>query len=85
MPRNLVHHSARLHIQVPSELKNKLIHYAELEGKKVSLLVRESLEDKLREIERKQFEERMKQAYLDLAEENMEISEDFQHVDSENL
>jgi hypothetical protein len=56
-----------------------------MEGKKVSLLVRETLEDKLREFDKKQFDGKMKQAYLDLAAENLEISENFKHSDSENL
>jgi hypothetical protein len=37
------------------------------------MLVRESIEEKLNRIEKKKFEEGMKRAYLDLAQENKEI------------
>jgi hypothetical protein len=49
------------------------------------VLVRESIEEKLNQIEKDVFEEKMKRAYLDLAHENLEISNDFQFVDAENL
>jgi ribosomal protein L29 len=55
-----------------------------LQGKKVSVLVRESIEEKLKQIEKKIFEERMKQAYLGLAQENLEISREFKYVDTEH-
>jgi hypothetical protein len=49
------------------------------------VLVRESIEEKLNQIEKDIFEEKMKRAYLDLADENLEISNVFQFVDAENL
>ena len=55
------------------------------QGKKVSTLVRESIEEKLEQIEKKIFEEKMKCAYRELAQENLKISEDFKYVDTENL
>ena len=75
----------RLSIQIPSELKNKLSQLSVFQGKKVSVLVRESIEEKLEEIEKVILEEKMKQAYQALAQENLKISEDFKYVDSENL
>ena len=48
-------------------------------------MVRESIEEKIKQTEKRMFEEEMKQAYLDLAQENLEISKDFEHIDAENL
>ena len=75
----------RLNIQISEELKSKLADFSAFQGKKVSVLVRESIEEKLADIEKKIFEEKMKCAYQALAQEHMEISEDFKYVDSENL
>ena len=75
----------RLNIQITSEVKSKLTELSAFQGKKVSALVRESIEEKLEEIEKKIFEEKMKCAYQELAQENLKISEDFKYVDSENL
>jgi len=49
------------------------------------LVVRESIEEKLKQIDKKIFEEKMKTAYKELAQENLKISEDFRYVDAENL
>ena len=75
----------RLNVQISSELKNRLVQVSKSQGKKVSMLVRESIEEKLNRIEKKKFEEGMKRAYLDLAQENKEIVNDFKFVDAENL
>jgi predicted DNA-binding protein len=75
----------RLNVQISSELKVKLSQLSAFQGKKVSALVRESIEEKLDEIEKKIFEDKMKSAYQALAQENLRISEDFKYVDSENL
>ena len=75
----------RLNVQISSELKARLSHLSGFQGKKISALVRESIEEKLDKIEKKMFEEEMKSAYLALAQENLKISEDFEYVDSENL
>ena len=85
MQQNLQHKKVRLNVQISSELKNKLSQLSTLQGKKVSTLVRESIEEKLDQIEEKMFEEKMKRAYQELAQENLKISEDFKYVDSENL
>ena len=75
----------RLNVQISSELKNKLTELSVFQGKRVSTLVRESIAEKLENIEKKIFEEKMKCAYQSLAQENLKISEDFKYVDSENL
>lgn len=77
--------TTRLNIQISFELKNKLSRLSALQGKKMSTLVRESLEEKIEQLEKKIFEEKMKHAYQELAQENLEISEDFKYVDTENL
>jgi predicted DNA-binding protein len=85
MQHNLASDKARLNIQIPSELKERLSRLSAVRRKKVSVLVRESIEEKLKQFENEMFEEKMKQAYLDLARENIEISEDFRHSDAENI
>ena len=75
----------RLNVQISYELKSKLSQLSALQGKKVSTLVRESIEEKVAQIDKKIFEEKMKCAYQELAQENLKISEDFKYIDSENL
>jgi predicted DNA-binding protein len=75
----------RINIQLPSEIKDKLFHASSRQGKKVSAFVRESIEEKLLQLDRQVFEERMKVAYQELAEENLHISEEFKFSDVENL
>jgi len=76
---------SRINIQIPGETRDKLAEVASLQGKKISALVRESIEEKIRRIERELFEEKMKTAYEGLSKENTRISEDFKYADSENL
>ena len=85
MQPNLQQKKARLNIQISFELKSKLSQISAFQGKKVSTLVRESIEEKLEQIDKKIFEEKMKRAYQELAPENLKISEDFKYVDTENL
>jgi predicted DNA-binding protein len=72
-------------VVVPLELKERLRRIAAGKGKKISVLVRESIEDAVLQMERQIFEEKMRNAYLDMAQENLEIAEDFKHSDAENL
>ena len=85
MHQSLQSKKVRLNIQITSELKNKLSQVSALKGKKVSVLVRESIEKRIEQIDKEIFEENMKQAYIDLAQENLEILSDFTYVDSENV
>ncbi len=85
MQQNVQHKKVRLNVQISSELKIKLSQLSALQGKKVSALVRESIEEKLEQIEEKIFKEKMKRAYQELTQENLKVSEDFKYVDSENL
>ena len=85
MQGNLQPKKVRLNVQISSELKSKLSQLSALQGKKVSTLVRESIEEKLEQIDKKIFEEKMKRAYQELTQENLKISEDFKYVDTENL
>lgn len=85
MQQDLPSEKVRLNIQISSELKSKLFRVSALQGKKVSVLVRESIEEKIKQTEKRMFEQEMKHAYLDLAQENLEISKDFEHIDAENL
>ncbi|MBU0543807.1 MAG: hypothetical protein KKH97_00485 [Proteobacteria bacterium] len=75
----------RINIQLPAEIKDKLFKASSRQGKKVSAFVRESIEEKLTRLDRQDFENRMKAAYQDLAEENLNISEEFKFSDAENL
>ncbi len=85
MQANTQPKKARLNVQISLELKNKLFQTSVSQGKKVSTLVRESIEYKLKQIDKKIFEDKMKSAYQELAKENLKISEDFKYVDAENL
>jgi predicted DNA-binding protein len=77
--------TVRLNVVVPLELKERLRRIAAGKGKKISVLVRESIEDAVLQMERQMFDEKMRNAYLDMAQENLEIVEDFKHSDAENL
>ncbi|MBW2590860.1 MAG: hypothetical protein JRD71_09120 [Deltaproteobacteria bacterium] len=68
MQPNLPPKKARLNIQISLELKSKLSKLSAFQKKKVSTLVRESIEEKLEQIDKKIFEEKMKQAYQDSAQ-----------------
>lgn len=83
--QNLSISKTRLNIQISSELKDKLFRISAMQGKKVSVLVRESIEEKLKQAEKMIFDAKMKSAYLDLAKENIEVSEDFKYVDAEKV
>jgi len=85
MEPNLQPKKVRLNVQISYELKRKLYQLSAFQGKEISTLVRESIEEKLEQIDQKIFEEKMKCAYQELAQENLKISEDFKYVDSENL
>ena len=76
---------AKINVQIFLETREKLSEVAALEGKKVSVLVRESIDEKITQIRRRAFEEKMKAAYQGLAKENLRISEDFKHADAENI
>ena len=75
----------RINIQLPAEIKDRLFDASSRQGEKVSAFVREAIEEKLIRIDKQVFEERMKAAYQSLAEENLNISEDFKFADAENL
>ena len=85
MLQNIPSKKVRLNVQIPFELKDKLTWASVIEGKKMSVLVRECIEQELRRIEKKVYEKKMKNAYLDLAQENLEISKEFEFSDAENL
>jgi len=75
----------RINIQLPPDIKERLSQASSRQGKKVSVLVRESIEEKLNHLDQQLFAEKMKAAYQDLAEENISICEDFKYSDAENL
>ena len=75
----------RLSIQIPREMRDRLSKACLIQGKKVSSLVRESIDEKIDRMESRLLEEKMKTAYEGLAEENRNISNDFRFSDAENL
>jgi predicted DNA-binding protein len=85
MARNVVTHEARLQILVPRELKERLRQTAAGKGVKLSTLVRESIEEKIEDWEREVFEGKMRNAYIEMADENISVVEDFRYSDAENL
>ena len=85
MQPNLPPKKAKLNIQISSKMKSKLSQVSVLKNKKISVLVRECIEEKLKQIDKEIFEKEMKCAYQELAQENLKISDDFKYVDTENL
>jgi predicted DNA-binding protein len=75
----------RINIQIPAEIKERLFQASSRQGKNVSAIVRESIEEKLMQLDKQVLEEQMKVAYQELAEENIRICEDFKFSDGENL
>ena len=75
----------RINVQLPVDIKERLSKASSRQGKKVSALVRESIEEKLNHLDQQVFAEQMKVAYQDLAEENLRVCEDFKYSDAENL
>lgn len=75
----------RINIQLPAEIKDRLSKASTREGKNVSTLVRESIEEKLMRLDKQDIDARMKAAYQDLTEENIRICDDFKFSDAENL
>ena len=59
MQSSLQSKKARINIQLPAELKEKLSKLSAFEGKNVSTLVRESIEQKLAQIDKQIFEEKL--------------------------
>ncbi len=85
MHRNISVLKARLNILIPCDLKSRLSQLSKTEGKTVSMLVRESIEAKLADMEKQKFEEKMKNAYLNLADESLRLCKDFEYSDAENI
>jgi len=85
MLSSLHQEKVRINIQLSTDIKERLINASSRQGKKVSALVRESIEEKLNYLDQQVFAEQMKAAYQDLAEENISICEDFKFSDVENL
>ena len=85
MPLNAQKKQVRININLQTTTRNKLAEIASFQGKKISALVRESIEEKISRTENQVFEEKMKTAYQEMAEENAMITRDFQYADAENL
>jgi len=85
MAQNSSVKDARLTLVVPLDLKRRLVKTAAAQGRKVSALARESIEEKLAQTERELFEEKMREAYLEMAGENLLTVEEFKYTDAENL
>ena len=75
----------RLSISIPIETKNKLSQLALFQGKRMAEFIRETIEEKLSQMDRQNFEAQMKSAYQEMAEENIQYLDDFKYADSENL
>jgi len=75
----------RLNIQIPKAMRDELAHASSRQGMKMSALVRESINEKINQLNKKWLEEDMKAAYEGLAEENTQAAQEFRFSDSENL
>lgn len=76
---------ARMTISVPIETQKKLRQLTHFQGKRMSDFIREMIEKKLSQMDRQNFEAQMKVAYQGLADENIQIVDEFKYADSENL
>lgn len=86
MRQNISSEKSVFSIQIPSELGDRLLRASASQSKDISVMVREFVEEKLAQIERRMsYEDKMKLAYLEMAEENLRISEDFRYADAENI
>ena len=75
----------RMSISIPIETKKKLCQLTHFQGKRMSDFIRETIEERLSQMDRQSFEAQMKAAYQGLADENIRILDDFKYADSENL
>ena len=75
----------RLNVQIPKGLRDQLLHASSRQGMNMSALVRESINEKIAELNNKWLEEDMKAAYEGLAEENSRLANEFRFTDAENL
>ncbi|MCF8037982.1 MAG: hypothetical protein K9K79_01570 [Desulfohalobiaceae bacterium] len=75
----------RLNILIPKEMRDRLAEVSAMQDMKMSALVRESIIEKINQLEKEQLQEDMRLAYEGLAEENTRFSEEFRFVDAEHL
>lgn len=75
----------RLNIQIPKQMRDQLAHASSKQGKNMSTLVRESINEKIAQLNKKWLEEDMKAAYQGLAEENSQLADEFKFTDAENI
>ncbi|WP_031385624.1 hypothetical protein [Desulfonatronum thiodismutans] len=85
MSTAILSHPVRLNVSISREMKDRLSMISETRQKKISALVRESIDEKINKIEEELIADQMKAAYQALAEENLRTSDDFKFVDAENL
>ena len=76
---------AKINVQIPLETREKLSEVAALEGKKVSVLVCESIDEKIAQIRRRAFEEKMKAAYQGLPKESIINLSQIRTIDKKRL
>ena len=70
----------RLNITLPADLVQKLDGLAVSK----SQFIAESVEQRIKEQERAEFEERLKQGYIEANEYNLKIAKEWEHIDFEN-
>jgi hypothetical protein len=71
----------RANFVLPRELRDEAQAVARAQGMTLAEFLRDSLRSRLEELHRRDFEQRMIQAYQGLAEENRQLAEDFRAVD----
>lgn len=77
--------SIRLSVLIPRATKDRLTEISSANKTRLSTFVRESIDEKISRMEQEVFEERMRLAYQDMAEENLSLCKEFKHVDAEHL
>ena len=77
------HKKLRINIQLGVELKKELEECSRLTGESVSAFCRRGAIDRIRRIRDEQRDNRLKEAYIEMGDENRKISRDFEAIDLE--
>lgn len=85
MHRSYEHKLVRLNIQIPKDMRDQLAHASSRQGMNISALVRESIKEKITQLNSQWLEADLRAAYEGMAEENAQLADEFRFTDAENL
>ena len=79
------HKLIRLNIQIPKDMRDQLAHASSRQGMNMSALVRESIKEKITQLNSQWLEADLRAAYEGMAEENAQLADECRFTDAENL